>query len=332
MCFCFCPTVALAGSADTAAGPPFGQGASPRDDFRWSSLGSDFAAWPNLQRSIKSVPREGADENGQSKRRILLGKRPNGGGDDDYNERMAGGFSSKRKTMLGKREWQGETAGRPLGESFTEAGSLRNAGDKRQVMLGKRPEAKTGKAAWGKYDIGNRNDDIQSPWQRVRLGKRPVNGGDGKRRILLGKRPDNEIADDTKRRIMLGKRPSDENAIKRTIMLGKRPDVGESKRRILLGKRPDYGVAGYMKRRILLGKRRVPRQNSNAKPPALQRTLLGKRAAVSGLDSTDRNGRVRLGRSQDNGSPREALVKRPFGGSSYKWDLPSAPNVRDERR
>ena len=328
MCFCFCLTVALIGSADTAAGPPFGQGAGPREDFRWSS---DFGTWPYLQRSVKSVPREGVDETGQLKRRVLLGKRPNDVDDDDYNERMTGGFSSKRKTMLGKRERQGETAGRPVGQSFTEAGSS-NAGDKRRVMLGKRPEAKIEKAAWGKYDIGNRNNEMQSPWQRVRLGKRPVNSGDAKRRILLGKRPDNEIADDTKRRIMLGKRPSDENAIKRTIMLGKRPDVSDTKRRILLGKRPDYGVAGYMKRRILLGKRRVPRQNSNAEPRALPRTLLGKRAAVSGLDSADRKGRVRLGRSQGNGSLREAVAKRPFGGSSYKWDHPSSPNVRDERR
>ena len=278
------------------------------------------------------MPREGVDESGQLKRRVLLGKRPNDVDDDDYNERMAGGFSSKRKTMLGKRERQGETAGRPVGQSFTEAGSLSSEGDKRRVMLGKRPEGKMEKMAWGKYNIGNGNNDMQSPWQRVRLGKRPINGGDGKRRILLGKRPDNEIADDTKRRIMLGKRPSDENAIKRTIMLGKRPDVSETKRRILLGKRPDFGVAGYMKRRILLGKRRVPRQNSNAKQPALPRTLLGKRAAVPGLDSNDQKGRVRLGRSQGNGSPREAIAKRPFGGSSYKWDHPSSPNVRDERR
>ena len=297
-----------------------------------------------MQRSIKSHASPGLDteQTGQLKRRVMLGKRPI---HDKHDDRVTGGVSSKRKTMLGKREEQHDNGdGQPERQALL--GESADIGVKRRVMLGKRPGLKSDGVAWGNVRFGNRNE-MHSPWQKVRLGKRLDSVGEGKRRILLGKRPNSGVVDASKRRILLGKRQGDDDAYetKRTIMLGKRPGGGvssETKRRIMLGKRPGDGVVSYTKRRILLGKRPLyglkrrvvlgQQANSNTKIPAWQRTLFGKRPSPSGLVSNVEKGRVRLGRSQNDSTWQHALTKRPFGGGSYKWDLPSAPNVRDERR
>ena len=349
-CVSFSSTVALASSIDPAS--------------------NSFQRWPATSPGddvIRSALDPGLDstETGRTKRRILLGKRPRDDDNELREDRLAGDVSSKRKTMLGKRKQHLDDEGEPRRISLGpfEVDSFAAPDLKRKVMLGKRPVMKSVGAAPGNFMFANRNqvDSIEnrgeSVKRRIMLGKKRNSGllEYTKRRILLGKRTGDVDADGTKRIRVRVKRQSygDSNRMKRRIMLGKRPGhdvMSYTKRKIMLGKRPLLDMASYMKRRIMLGKRLLyntmgdpmhrvlfgnplpPHGNSNdaGRGGGLFNDVMSAEGSRSNLATG--NGRVRLGRDQDNVDRYTAVVKRPFGSGSYRWDRPSATNVREERR